>query len=31
MTQPSMLITEEILSAIEHIGDERAVLWMSDN
>ena len=24
-------VTEGILSASEHIGDERAVLWMSDN
>jgi len=24
-------VSEEILSASEHIGDDRAVLWMSDN
>ena len=24
-------MVEEILSASEHIGDDRAVLWMSDN
>ena len=24
-------IVEEILSASEHIGDDRAVLWMGDN
>ena len=24
-------VAEEILSASEHIGDERAILWMSEN
>ena len=24
-------VSEEILSASEHIGDKRAVLWMSEN
>jgi hypothetical protein len=24
-------VTEEILSASQHIGDDRAALWMSDN
>ena len=24
-------VSEEILSASEHIGDDRAVLWMSEN